>query len=578
MTLSIKEIKELENHLVNTRHSHRVEVQQDDQTYYDDTFSLPLIKDASYIVRTGAPARLINGITEQIVTDNPQAFTKPRENTNIANASSVNVAKEFNRQLQILNKQNPNPFKESIKNKLVRGDNYIYVIHNESLVNYKGDWHKDMPDAVPVKYIVFDPMIVFFDPDEGEENGIPNRVIISFKRSAGELHQRYPHWKPKNGMERGKWGAEPIPFFMYWDNKIRYFEADDSALLTDDEGKLANGEGIQKNPYGFVPLVHSYSGFGKDSVDKDPASLAVSRIRMIKDMYREDCTMRSDFSFIIHKFAHKHYDLINKSGTKLSPDLFNNYDAGAGKWNVVDIPPGADIEVRETLLPDAQVFQYYNIIRGDLAMEDLPILRGVPVSSSGRQDDIARNTGMKLYSSVINNTAREWATALDMGAKVSEKMMMLPVGIKEGDFENYTDTRVELRSIDPIEAERKSLSGRAQVQAGQLSLKTNFIKFQNMTDGEADDEIDQMMAEQYILQNPDIAMFIGAKVAEKSGLADEFAAWKEQRQQEEGKFQLGRPIGSKGGEPRTENIQSARGAEEADITKRAGPIRRPPTQ
>ena len=104
------------------------------------------------------------------------------------------------------------------------------------------------------------------------------------------------------------------------------------------------------------------------------------------------------------------------------------------------------------------------------------------------------------------------------------------------------------------------------VQMGQLSLRSNLIQFQGMTEDEADDEIDQIMAEQYMFQSPDIAELMQVRAAEKSGMFEDIQALKQRRMELEKKvkeFRLGAQFGSQGGEPRTGNIQSPFGQEQA---------------
>jgi hypothetical protein len=75
-----------------------------------------------------------------------------------------------------------------------------------------------------------------------------------------------------------------------------------------------------------------------------------------------------------------------------------------------------------------------------------------------------------------------------------------------------------------------------------------------------------------MLQSPEIAQFIGAKAAEKSGMADELQAYKEQNAAMS-KFKMQPAIGSKGGEPRSLNIKTDLGAEMADVAMNPAPTR-----
>ncbi len=107
--------------------------------------------------------------------------------------------------------------------------------------------------------------------------------------------------------------------------------------------------------------------------------------------------------------------------------------------------------------------------------------------------------------------------------------------------------------------------------------KINYlVDCKGYTEEEADKELDTIMAEQYMLQNPDIAGFMGWKVAKEAGMLDEFTQYQQQRQKAEkgGQFPIGRQIGSQGGQPREQNIQAEVGMQQPEVAG-VSPTRRP---
>lgn len=558
MTVTKTEIKDIKQHLIDI-HSNRRTEQETDKSYYEDTFSVPLIKDSKYIIRTGAAAALVEGVTSQLLSDNPQVFRKPLKDTAAANTSAQKVASFLNRVAQRLQRQNPNRYKESFKNQLVLGEMWLYTIHNEN-------FDPDDPNDFPFNTFVPDPLVVYFDPREGEVDGVPNRIMLLFERTIADIRRNYPLWIPPSNQPNKK-----VSFLIYFDNEIRYFEASDAPLLTDKNGKLSNGDGIQENIYKQCPFVHAYSGFGKDSPDGKPASLAVGRLRRIRDLFKEDCTMGSDISFIIHKYAHRHLDIINKSGTPISPSQLEQYDMGPGIIQEVMLPEGAELVPSESLAPVPEIFQHFANIQARLSMESPPIRGGFALGTSGRQEDIVRGDWRKQYDTVLNNTEQAFSTALGQGLRMMHELPnLMPKGLSKSDIAGDYNCTVELRAEDPIEKDRLSVAGRAMVQVGQLSLRTNLIKHQGYTEEEADDEIDQIMAERYMFQSPEIAELMQIRAAEKSGMVEDVEALKQRRMQLEKQikqFPLGAQFGTQGGEPRTENIQSMRGLEESDLSR-----------
>jgi len=567
MTVTRAEIKDIKTHLITVVHERKRAEQLIDQSYYDDTFPLPLIKDAKYIIRTGAAAKLVDGITQQLISPIPQVFRNPVKDTASSKESASKVASFLNNVALRQTRETPNRYEEAFKNGLVRGEFWYYVVHNEK-------FDKNDPNSVPFRILAPDPLVVFLDPGEVGEEGRVNRLIMLFERSVNSIKAFYPTYVPKDNAK----GEVKTSFLMYWDNEVRYFEADEQPLLTDAEGKLSNGDGLQENVYGFVPFVHSYAGFGKDSPDGDPASLAVSRLRKTRDLFKEDCQIGSDVSFIIHKFAHKHYDIINKSGESIGDQVVQEYDTSPGIIQEVMLPQGADITVQDTLIYDPQVFQYYANIQGRLAMEN-PLAMGA-FGSSGRQEDILRGDWRKQYEPLLHNVERASAAALGMGLKMMSKLpSLLPSGMTKADIGGDYNCEVKLKTEDPINRDRLSLGGRAMVQAGQLSLRSNLIKYQGYTEEEADDEIDNILTERYMFQSPDIAELMQVRAAEKSGMAEDIEALRQKREQLEKKlksFPLGSQIGSQGGEPRIANIKTERGFNEADISRTQSGLRSTP--
>jgi hypothetical protein len=114
--------------------------------------------------------------------------------------------------------------------------------------------------------------------------------------------------------------------------------------------------------------------------------------------------------------------------------------------------------------------------------------------------------------------------------------------------------------------------GSTLVDNGKRSLKTFLMKDMRMTEEEADEEIDNILEDKIILQSPEIAAFLGYKAAQKSGMADELQAYKEQvaaQGKKPAQIETSSPIGSKGGEPRKMNIKTETGRQMVDVSNSA---------
>ena len=565
------EIRDFVFHLQDRVHGEKHNQQAIDQTFYWDIFNVPLLRkatkdgdvvnaqvvDSEYTIRMGAAMDLVNSVTSQIITDNPQVFRKPLADNATSRERANRIGIETNRWARHALYQEPQLYHEITKDMLVYGEAIIHTVHNQTLAEWDKSehggksWQDVVPEAMPVKLFRMHPMIVYIDPKDMED-GIVKRAVISFERSIGDIKRIYPFFDAQ-----GKEVEDTTPFFIYWDEKIRYSEAggrdNRQPLFKDDEGVLSNGDGIQKNPYGFVPFTHAYSGFGSGTPDNNPASLAVSRLRSMRGQLVEDTTIRSNLNFGIHKSMHRHKDIINKSGKALGPDAFKDYSEKPYTINEIIIPAAAEIVVSDSLMPDAQVFQYYLNVHADLLAQDPPTLRGFPSGTSGRQEDILGSRGLRLYDSIVFGTSRSAETAIGHGLRILEKMPFLrPPGLKEGDIEKHWKVTLQLKASDVVDADRLSNQGSALVTSGQLSNRTNLIKFQGFTADEADDEQAQQLAERFISSDA-VGAALAQRAAEKSVMGNELAAVTEQAAQIEGDA------------ARPKEVRTRRGREEADV-------------
>ncbi len=536
-----QEIRELKDYLVTDYHSNRVTQQTIDEQYYNDLFSVGgLVKNTDYITRTGRARRMVDKPVEHVVTSNPQVF----RDTGRKDADDK-VAKELNRWDSKLSRYNPNPFEQHPRFLFLRGEGWHYIVHND----LPAGWQKTHPEAMPIKIMVLDPLVVFGDPLSGEDDGIPGAVIISYERTVSSLIQRYPlSWKSN------KPGKNKVPFFMYMDKDVRYIEAD---------GYPATEEGMEKNIYGFVPFVHSYSGLGGETAEGDPASLAYGVLRPNRDLLRAECVIESNIAYIIDKYSYRNLNIRLPMGITISDEQIKNYNASGGQVNVFNIPPEGDIKTDEDLAPSQEVFVYRASVKAELDLQD----PGIPSGSTGRHEDINYRNWRKKFDRIADHSARATATALGIGLRICEKIPdWLPPSLNKADIGGKYECTVELRSSDPIEEDRlRTLGSRlAQPDARgipQIDWETNLVKYQGFTTGEAQDIMAKAMADMVMLL-PDTIQILAMRYMQERGMEEYMAALKERQalQQSQG------GIGSQGGEPREGNIQTAQGREEADLS------------
>jgi len=566
LMVTIDDIHKLATHYEELYSGTRKE-QETDLTYIRDNFNVP-IKAPHRVFRSGIGRKIADAPAEAIVTSNPQALVEIFKGKQDKQDAGKRISEEINqRWIELFRRQNPNPFKEFVKNLLGRGEAYFKIIHNEYWAKCpecggsgkigrdkceycKGEGSVDASKrkGLPVRLIVPDSMVVYASPEE-YEGGIPKQVIVSYERQLKELIPLYPYLDKIKDKKVVKW-------LEYYDSKNKYCEADGIPVT----------DGIEDTIYG-CPFIRKYSGLGKRSPDGELAELIVSDLRFQRDMILEECITRSNIASIEFLYAHRGKTVIGEGS--VNREDFETAEWGADTIKIFQNAAGVEIKDDEIHEAPPEMYMHLAQVRQDLAQMN-PLI-SIPGGTSGRQDDKIRSYGLARHATVVENTSNAVATMLEKSLQICKVIPdWKPAKLNKGDLDTDYQIRVDLKTPDPVEADRMSLMGRTMVQMGQMSLRYNLIHFQGMTEDEADEEIDEMLAERYMYQSPDIAELMQVRAAEKSGMLEDIQALKARRMELEKKvkeFPLGAQTGSQGGEPRVGNIKSPEGLEQAEYQR-----------
>ena len=551
MITDVTEIKQIEKDLENYYRGLRTE-QRTDETYYNDEFATPLIQQPYHVVRTRRATRLVETPAEHIITSNPQVFVEGRNNTQIARDTATKQAKLFNHWVSRLKLNNPDPIKEFVKNLLLRGEAYFQVLFNEG-------WDKENDNDLPVWFLTPDPMLVMAYPEE--DYGIPKAVIVKYKRLSWIVKEKWPDWAGS--------GKKEIDWLEYWDKDVRYFEADGKPVLKDE---------IQKNIYGFVPCVHAYSGLGKSSPDGKPESLAVSILRNARPLLLEECQLRSMIDSIVHLYTHPTIDLLPQDIQ--AEARLNQFQYKLTPGEINPIPYGIKVEKDRGTPPSAELFTHLQDVEYRLDLLMPKVMAGIATSSrsSGRLEDLLYSYTTFKYDTIVENTEKALGRAIDLGRRIMVKIpKMLPVTItasiikdgkkvpeeqtikKEDLLEEHRIT-AQLQAADPVEEDRRALLFRTYYTDGIIDWKTCLVEGLGKTPSEAEDIINQTIADKALLQTGSPLLGLIVKRAfENLGMQDELEALKtDQAQQQRMATALQQQATQTGtpqmGEPRTLNL------------------------
>ena len=496
----------------------RVE-QRTDDAYIEDRFEVPEVKNPHQIYRSGTGRRMVEAPAEQLVTRNPQVLVKT------GNAEvTKKLQAEITRWIEVLRRQNPNPFKEIIKNFLGRGEAYMQVVHNATWVT-----RQKVRVGPPVLFIVPDPMVLYGSPSE-DANGIPDQLVVKYERQVQDVIYKYPDWIKPNVLPKGD---ELLEWIEYWRDDIRYFQADKKpALKTDEQFDSAEQNGMQANIYEFVPFVRRYSGFGRRSSgigeNSRPGALEnliVSDIKFSRDLIREETATRSDIASIMHLFGHRPVNIIVPAGSEVDIEtVAESLSLGAYDINILELPQGSEFKDFQVLAPTPEMFQHLRDIKAEIAQRNPFILAGLPGGASGRQDDLASISARRRYETVAENTETLVATAFEMALKIIKKVPTLAqeVGLAKKDVDrDDIEITVRLMADDPVEADRRATLGSRLKGAGDISHRRNQIEYQGMSPDEAEEDEVQILVEKVTRESPEWAAVVGMEFAREAGLLDE---------------------------------------------------------
>ncbi len=545
----IQEIIKIKEFYKETLYGKVREAQKTDQTYYDDTFPVQEVKSPHQVYRSGMGVRIIDAPAEQIVTSNPQVFVDMGNKE-----TGLKISKIFNGTwIDILRRQNPNPFKETIKNPLLRGETFIRITANPRWSidkNYIG---------LPIVFSIPDPMVIYASPEE-DENGIPERVIVFYERQPRDVIVAYPEWEnPKNRKEKD---TKKVEWFEYWDSETRYCEADEQPVLG----------GVVANPYGFVPFIRRYSGFGRRSPDGELSNLIVSDIRRSRDLLLEECAMRSNIASIQYLFAHKPLNIIT-SGELNETNIRENLKMGAYSVNVLQgVPPDFRMDVMKEMEQISETtLQHHRDIIGELNQRHPFIMAGFPFGSSGRQQDMTSVMAMRRYDSIVENAETMWATAFEKAFEICKTLELPLDGISDKDINAEFKCTVKLKAKDPLEEDRRITLGDRLWNSGKgsIDIETFHTEFQGRTKEQSKEIVAKMLADMVTIYNPDIAAVMGLVAAQEGGMERWLELAQQKTKELQGQQGLRQPT-TKTGEERIQGEVETETGREMGITGMRG--------
>ena len=258
----------------------------------------------------------------------------------------------------------------------------------------------------------------------------------------------------------------------------------------------------------------------------------------------------------------------------MSPGTLNSEQMREASWGAYDlnlfenVPEGTKFLEEQYPAVPPEMYQNLANIRAELAQRNPFIMAGLPFGTSGRQQSLTETAAGRRYSTVLENTEVQWATATHMALVITARIPGLaPSGLSESELLGDYMVSVRLAAKDPVEEDRKANLGSSLYQKREIDLHTNLVDYQGKTDDKAWDIEDNLLAED-VLKSPPVIAILGQQVIEEAGMADQLAALQESNALAERSPQK---------TSRPSEVRTERGREELDNLNQR-PTRRSPTE
>ena len=375
----------------------------------------------------------------------------------------------------------------------------------------------------PIRIRVPHPSTVLMNPREK----MPTMAIKASKMSAQELHEQSVMKKKR---QRRKYAEifdmgslDPWDEVECWDYWTPYWHvklvANPQASFGSPTAKSATAIWMERNTWGFVPFVHTFSGWGMDMSDTggDPANLAQGILTPNKETIRKRTQELSAFHQMLLRQA------FAPMGTARDPLTLA---AAISNEGILEGDPG-DYWVMQT--PDIPAWAQ-NIRAGtDTTLEmgtytsALAGMKQPGVGTVGQQA-ILNTAGMKIFGPL--EAQREHVSSIVGGRilQLVDTVSELRNGIgadgkivRRSQIHNIYDVKVQFPHSDPVMEMQRRQMALSEYQAGLIDSMTYY----EQAGYEGGTEIKQQLIEDAIRQLPSVREKIEQTVAQQMGLVDQ---------------------------------------------------------
>ena len=353
------------------------------------------------------------------------------------------------------------------------------------------EWEVKALRSWPYVTRAIDPLAVF--PAPGQMKPLPF-LIEKQKRHAGELWEAYPEWNdPQRNSKGGRNPARVVDWLEYWD-------ADEYIVVADNVLVFA-----RENPYGIMPYIFEWSGYGRSHADGDPEHQAVGIISEILGELEAEVRLKTaiDVQTQMHVFP----PILTVEDPKKVAKQF-----GIGPGKVIKHLPGHAPEYMKYPPPNENMYMFLRAIQENIVRIASPALSGgretgvqfgvlqaQMIGQALTKIDPVRTTLDRIGSQSLNMMA-SMARSMDLHMVVEGSVEPVEATHRlDGSDFTHQNFSVSFETVDPAENDRMLLVGEAMRRAGDISQLTFWKKYAKHVIEDPEQEQVNLLAERVLM-------------------------------------------------------------------------------
>jgi len=474
-------------------------MQKNAQDFYDLNYKIE-IQEEYRKIKLPTARQMVDTFVSHLPLTNPVVEVIPYKATEAYSKKAVKQQEFYQALLQHSLNQTEPAIPYAAKDQGLRGEAFLKVIYDIAVMentpkkkdgegdeDFETRKHEYLLERMPLLITCPEPQNCY--PFGGEIDCRPVEMIEVYPAYVSDIKAIWPEWITT------KKDMDTEVFIEYWNDDKRCFLAG-GTVVTD---------GFEDNPYGKVPYVHIYSGWGHRTPDNEPEKKAVNMIFEAEDLIKQQCRWNAYLDKAVSwasmptaeaEGAEEDY---GETGLRLEPGIISYGGEGRNvkvSWVAQNLPAGI---LQAIGMNDAQINKVQpGVLKGEaprgieagypmaLMIGESRLQFGVPFENL--KTLVAR--ALELVRYIIRDISDEdlplWgeSKALTLGSK---------------DCQGAFRIKVDFDSISPEAKAERALAGQRLRQGGSISRYTELEVWQNNKN--PDKEIARMDAES-ILKHP----------------------------------------------------------------------------